>query len=503
MFPLWRSDLICKLYVPAFVFVGVAAAQEIEIPQELLDEADAAKPAAADESFDTSLDISIPAELLEAAESSDDEDPEEEMEPEVEEESSDLIVEDKSGKFKPSIDFEVDYFGYYHQAPGAGDDHLGRGDLKLEFDGYFGKDNSFLYNLTPRLRWASGDNSVAAFDFRERDARRPLATLHEAYAGWVSEKWEVSLGKKVYNWGVADAYNPLDDLNPRDYLDVPTSDRIGVPSLSVFRFGEKFDTEVVWTPFFTPSRVPLPGMDNRWLGSLDVAQFDFTGRSLPDDQLENGQGGVRLTSSSLIDGWDFALTWFRGRQSAGVFRGDSVENRIVTSLEYPRYQEIGASFSTVLGDWQVHGEGAWHKTDQKFMDDDYLEYVVGVNRTFSEAPIPFVDEWILTLEYAGQEVTRPLADGSSFFGSRSFARPFQDAIATTLTLAIADETDVEIGGAYDFADSGSIIQVSLIHEISNNLEFRMGTDIFSGPQNSFFGKWGDNDRFFLTLSFTY
>ncbi|MFT5466230.1 MAG: hypothetical protein ACI8UO_001328 [Verrucomicrobiales bacterium] len=461
-------------------FISAAAGQEISIPDDLLEAAE--ENAARQTEPEPEIEIEIPDELFEP-------------------EADTALIVDHSGTPKPAVEFDVDYFGYFHSVPG--DRHFTRGDLKIEFADFLG--DSFHYNLTPRFRLDSSDDTVNEFAFRENSARRPLATFQEAYVSWASERYEVSLGKKIFNWGVADTYNPLDDLNPRDFLDVPTNDRIGVPALSVFRFGEVFDVQAVWEPLFSPSRIPLPGIENRWLPSFRGIPpgFDFSGRELPSDQFENGQGAVRLSSSSLIDGWDLALSWFRGRQSAGVFRGVQVDNAILTSLEYPRYQELGGSFSTVVGDWQIHGEGSWHVTDDERKDDDYLEYVFGVNRTFAGSPIPLVNEWILVFEYAGQETTRSIPEGGPFFGSRQFARPFQDALAATVTLKVSDETQFEFGGAYDFADSGSVVRASFSHELSANLELEIGSDFFSGPEDSFFGKWGANDRFFVSIALQY
>ncbi|MGY8689715.1 MAG: hypothetical protein ACKVHP_18525, partial [Verrucomicrobiales bacterium] len=132
----------------------------------------------------------------------------------------------------------------------------------------------------------------------------------------------IMIGKDVFNWGVADAYSPVDNLNPWDYLDVPTSERIGVPALSLYHFNELFEIQGVWQPWFSPSRIPLPGFENRWLGdfqsflassngNLGIApgSFSFDGVRLPSDSLDNSQFGLRLSSSKLIDGWDLGLIY--------------------------------------------------------------------------------------------------------------------------------------------------------------------------------------------------
>ncbi|MGY8689714.1 MAG: hypothetical protein ACKVHP_18520, partial [Verrucomicrobiales bacterium] len=120
---------------------------------------------------------------------------------------------------------------------------------------------------------------------------------------------------------------------------------------------------------------------------------------------------------------------------------------IVASLRYPQYYEVGASFSTVLGEWQVHGEGSYHSTNRKEMDDDYIDYIVGVNRTFSDLPIPGVEETRLIVEYAGEEITREISAGSPYLGSRQFSRPFEDALIGNLTFKFSEETEAALSGS--------------------------------------------------------
>lgn len=76
-------------------------------------------------------------------------------------------------------------------------------------------------------------------------------------------------------------------------------------------------------------------------------------------------------------------------------------------------------------------------------------------------------------------------------------------MAASVVLKFSEETELECSGAYDFADRGSIFEASLSHEVNENFEVALVTDILSGPKDSFFGKWNANDRIFLTLSMRY
>ncbi len=408
---------------------------------------------------------------------------------------------------RPSITWTTDWFAYLDESTlGGGDQHLVRSDLQFLFEGVVG--DHFNYSIVPQLRIDSGDHSESGFAFLEDGKRRPVATFREASLGWSSNAFELSIGKQIFNWGVADAWSPIDDLNPWDYLDVPTAERIGVPAISIYHLSEKFEIQGVWQPFFTPSRIPLPGIDSRWFPdpegfsapAMAFSQFTFQGRDLPATQLENSQFGLRLSSSVLLDGWDLGAVYYRGHQSAGVFKASPAGSAINAVLEYPRYQEFGLSFATVFGPWQVHGEGSYHDTDEEEMDDDYIEYIIGINRSFPDPPIPFVDEATMVIEYAGQEVTRAKSSDSPYFGSRQFLRPFADALVGSLTLSFSDDTELNLSASHDFADGGSYYGTDFSHKFSDHVKCSIACDFFAGPGNSFFGKWGKNDRLSVSLT---
>ena len=427
---------------------------------------------------------------------------------------ADALMEENDSLLIPSsIVLSTDYFGNLGEEPSLGETHYFQADLELVFDPSLGHQ----WNLTaiPRLRWDNGDNTTARFEFIEDSPRRPLATFQELNLSWVHDRIELILGKEVFNWSVADAYSPTDHLNPIDFLDVPTSDKIGIPAASISYFHQAFELQGVWQPWFTPSRIPLPGSDNPWLGvpgnllettnqaPPSAPRFDFLGADLPSHTLSNSQLGVRITTSKLMSGWDFGLTYNVGRDSVGIFQNRITSRGIESSLVYPRFQKVGGSFATVIGDWQIHGEGAYHITKDQNLDDDYIEYVVGVNRSFSQFPLPAVEETQLILEFAGMEETRSVANPNNLLGSRIFGRPFLDATVGRLTLKHSEKMQSKFSGSYDFADRGWFVEASFGYEFSDNLKATMGADFFGGPQSSFMGKWDANDRAFFSLTLTY
>ena len=46
---------------------------------------------------------------------------------------------------------------------------------------------------------------------------RQQGELREGYFGWRDDKIEVSVGRRIINWGRVDWFNPTDVISPRDY----------------------------------------------------------------------------------------------------------------------------------------------------------------------------------------------------------------------------------------------------------------------------------------------
>ena len=384
---------------------------------------------------------------------------------------------------------------------GDGDDY-GEARLYSEITGLFG--DKFQLTLTPMVQYDSEDRTDSDdYEFLDDGVLRPAGTFRELYATYYGKSFEISVGKKIFNWGVAAVYKPTDNINPADLLDPPTLEKLGVPAFSFYKFGKKVDFEFVAIPVFTPHR--LPGTNNRWViipGENDVREqindpIFAVDRMLPTSDFDNLQGGFRLKSSTLANGWDLELSAFRGFESFGLFRLEEVLPPIVNvDLIYPEYWEVGGGFSTTRGSWEYHGEVAYHVTKDEAQDDDYMQYVAGFTYTAEIGGV--LDRILFTLEYLGEGRTRERPEDSDFVNT-GFDRVLTDTGLTGVSFVFSDDTAVDLAGTANFADEGSAIQLSLTHRFATFFQIKAGIDVFNGDPGSFHGNWDDNDRaFFFT-----
>ena len=72
-----------------------------------------------------------------------------------------------------------------------------------------------------------------SFQIQEKNRRRSLLDLKEAVLTLRGGPLEAGLGKQIYAWGTADTFNPTDNLNAYDYLDVIDNEKLGLWSAAL------------------------------------------------------------------------------------------------------------------------------------------------------------------------------------------------------------------------------------------------------------------------------
>ena len=408
------------------------------------------------------------------------------------------IMEGLDGQLK------LNYFDHFHDVDRDSERERSEFDLKLDFYRDFG--DALNLNFSPRIRfddvrWANG----VIDELNERNKDRFILNIDEAYLTYSMDKLDISIGKKIYAWGTGDVFNPTDNINPIELTDIPTAEKIGVPSISLDYAAGAFDVQLIFVPLFSPSR--LPQEDNRWIGDLSETSANFgnlnvvrSSRELPANTLENSQFAVRMTSSNLINGWDLSLSYYDGIDSIGVFRGEFVPPDIRISQVFQRVREIGADFSTTYDQLEIHAEASAHFTDGTEKDDDFYEYVAGVTYDLDIIPMELLNEIKLTVEYAGEKVFDEKTQGNEFSGTGEYVRVFKDSIIASLILKYSEDIKLTLPGVVNLGDDDYYLAPVLTMKIRDNTEIELGFDIFSGDLDTFLGKWTKNDRFFCNLT---
>ncbi|MDF2235864.1 hypothetical protein P2H44_25205 [Albimonas sp. CAU 1670] len=400
---------------------------------------------------------------------------------------------------------------FYHRDPFPGDDRaLGFARLSAEFAGPVL--DSWEIRFTPEFNADTGDRAGSGFRIDERGRRRPALGAEEAWVSRVEGPWTVTLGKQIFSWGAADLYSPTDDLNARDKLDLPDTEKLGAPALSVGYATQDVGLQFVFVPWFTPDR--LPPQDNRWSRSTDPLAdaaaltlgfrpvVSVGPRDLPGAGLDSSTFGARVASSTLAPGWDLSATAVHGPATNPVVAQTLNGGTLELVSVYSHYTELGGGFSTIAGDYEVHGEASLHLTREGRQDDDYVTAVIGFRRDWLDDPLPQVEEVRLTAEYAMEHVTRR-APVTNAFVQTAFDRSLANSVLGKLEVKFDEDTTATASGAVNLEDRDWTLDLNLTHDFDDQVTVAVGVQIFEGPSDSFFGAYSGSDRIYSSIEIVF
>jgi len=271
-------------------------------------------------------------------------------------------------------------------------------------------------------------------ELEEKDIRRLSFNLEEYYAEFNFNSFDLKIGKQIFSWGKADVFNPTDNLNPRDYVDLFLTDeqKIGVPAVNLLYYWNEFTFDFVFIPTYTPTRLPL--IDSRHTFLDPKVPVNINGRDLPPNKLSNSQSGLRISRHIL--GWDVSLSYYDGYDD--ITMGIIEDDKSITP-EYNRIRVIGGDFATTFGGLGVHGEGSQFFYDGGD-DEDYFQYIMGVDYTWAD--VIKDHDIFLIFEYMGEKTTRSGREERPAFGS-GLARVFTNSLLSTITYKFSDTLEAE------------------------------------------------------------
>ena len=392
------------------------------------------------------------------------------------------------------------------------------------------KDFHLSGSLTGRFNRQFGDNLMLQIDPRanldtlsshggqlivEDELDRPGFTFNELFFSWYGDGLEVQAGKKIYSWKVADAYSPLDSVNPVDVIVAADPEKIGVPSLSLLSLTEPVNVQVIFLPLFVPDR--QPDRRHRWSSDDPERRAAFVqrfgvepvlvdaGRDLTDNRFDKPSIASRLSSSTLVTGWDLSAVVRYGYSSRGVLRNDinPVSLPLVRqTTEYPEYALYGAGFSTCYGDLEWHGEAALHDTRDNDKDEDYLSTIFGFTYTNYAWLDAWLDHILLAAEYAGETVVRDRFE-TSRYSDKGVGRGLTDNIIGSIEFQIDADRSLKSTVTYNFQDRDAMLDLSAESRLSGHMKIKCGYQQLSGDETSFFGQWDANDRFYLDITINF
>ncbi|MFI4904149.1 MAG: DUF1302 family protein [Burkholderiales bacterium] len=368
--------------------------------------------------------------------------------------------------------------------------------LQLAAQGEFG----------PGIRWklsgrVDGDpvylNSGFYPDAVKRDQRIDFL-YRENYLDFSAGNWDFRLGAQQIVWGEVVGLYFADVVSARDMRDflLPSFDIMRIPQWAAraeYTAGDGH-VEFIYIPVPAFDDIGKPGSDF-YPVPLDLPASNNVGEVFHDPQrpshtLSNANYGVR--ANTLIDGWDLSAFYYRSFSTSPTFYrdpGGSVSSPYVFDPSYDRIWQAGGTVSQDLGPAVLRGE-AVYTHGRSFALSDLTVYPSTVERQTIDYIVSL--EWALPhdtrLNVQGfQRIYDGGADGIAFANDGVGASVF---ISTKLTPTL----EPQLLWIRNFHDGGQMVRPRLNWTVAPNLTLGFGVDIFSGPRDTFFGRYTDRDR---------
>lgn len=345
------------------------------------------------------------------------------------------------------------------------------------------------------------------------DVERDRVFVDEAYIDIYTKNIDFRLGKQIITWGEADAINPTNNLNPIDYSDLLDVDdeRIGVFSAQAKYYVGDFTFEGVFIPVYQSSI--LPRENSRWFRdfptTLDVngnaipATFNLLDIAKPPSDLRGAQYALKVAAT--FGGWDTSVSYYRGFDDLPSFEQTVTPTDtgldVTVAPVIKELQVFGADFSTSLDTYGLRGEFAYYLTedekgDNPFIDDSFFQYVIGLDRTFSDIigdnNLFVIMQWVHQIITSGDEAS-----------NLNLNNVFQESILTRMEYELNNFAVLTLQGTYDFKAENFYIQPEIAYDISSGLSLSVFADVLGGERDTFFGFYRDNNRFQFRLKYNF
>jgi hypothetical protein len=335
-------------------------------------------------------------------------------------------------------------------------------------------------------------------DFQDRGLLRPAFDIRSAKVTMHRGHFTADIGKQLVRWGQADLLNPTDRFAPRDYLDVVDTEVLGVLAARATVEAAGNSLDLVWTPWFTPSRIPL--LNQRWAElppgfsgepvSVENAATNFPG---------GGQYGARVNHVS-----------HRYEASASIFEGynhlpliGAIFNPVGPTLAgptlyvqrfYPKIRMYGADMAIPLPWFTIKTEAGYFQSRAGAastpQSDDYVLYVAQVERQ--------IRDWMFTGGYVGQTILirRSQID---FDPERGLAEAFLLRVGYTIDA----RQSVSLENATRQNAQGTLTHAEYSRLIGSHWRMTLGGIIIEGASSDFLGQYRRNSSAILKIRYSF
>jgi hypothetical protein len=326
-------------------------------------------------------------------------------------------------------------------------------------------------------------------DLSDRGTLRPRFSVRRLAATLHRGPLTLDAGKQFIRWGKADVLTPTDRFAPRDFLNVIDADFLAVRGVRGVIEKGSHTLDVVWVPFFTPSRVPL--LNQRWTPVPPNVTLVLEDTTFPD----RSQAGVRWGHNA--GGFESSLSFYDGVNHLPTVEQPDLTLAlppegpfvIPVSRVFQRMRMWGGDAALPTRWFTVKGEAGYFTSPDQTADE-YVLYVIQLERQ--------TGEWLLIGGYAGEVVTenRPSV---TFAPDRGLARTILGRASYTIDVnrSVAMEGSVRENG------NGLYLKGEYSQARGQHWRATFSAALIRGEPDDFLGQYRLNSHLGLALRYSF
>ncbi len=371
--------------------------------------------------------------------------------------------------------------------------------------------------LAPDVRWKIGGRvDVDPVYFGSNFYPDPVnhdqrfdAIWRENYIGWSMGDWDMTVGAQQIVWGEVIGLFFADVVSAREMRDflLPSFDVIRIPQWAAraeYTTGDNH-LELVWIPVPTFDRIGKPGSDFYPVPlpsplPQDVAAL-FRDPQRPERTLANSSYGLR--ANTLVAGWDLAGFYYRSFSTAPTFYrlpGESPAQPFVVQPRYDRIWQGGGTLSKDFGDFVLRAEAVYTNgqnfstagtsvADDGVVKRNTFDYIAGLEWSFANDTRLNVQGFQRVYSGGG---SGELAIANDGFGMSVF-----------LSTKLNGNVEPQFLWMRNLRDGGSMLRPRVNWNVAPNVLLSLGADIFTGAQDTFFGRYNNRDRLYSEMRYDF
>lgn len=357
------------------------------------------------------------------------------------------------------------------------------------------------YKPAPWIQFAAGLDLRAStheevekawrLDYSDRGVRDPRLSVRRLSATLTKGRFTLEAGKQFIRWGKTDIVTPTDRFAPRDFLNVVDTEVLAVSAIrGAAQIGDE-TFEVVWSPRFTPSRIPL--LNQRWtpvpaiLAAIPLPILDG-GAILPS----GSEVGVRW--SHVGQGFEYSVSFFDGFNLLPLLRPglSLIPFGIPITRTYRAIHSYGADLAAPKKWFTVKAE-ATYVTRGDLFSDDYIQYVLQLERQSGE--------WVFVGGYAGELGTPSQTSFVSllFESERGLSR----AVLGRASYTLGPNRSVAFEGAVRQNGRGVYAKAEYSQAHGQHWRATIAAVAIGGRDDDILGQYHHNSHVSLTLRYSF